>query len=89
MYKNYCDRRAARHTQEPEDTHCCPSKMPIIGPILFSLFIFSPLIFPTGDAGISSELDTDSIAKDSPLPYEDPLSILKDSDNDQQGSLLE
>ena len=49
MYKNYCDRRAARQTPEAEETHCCPSRMPIIGPILFSLFIISPLFMPGSD----------------------------------------
>lgn len=48
-YKNYCNRREVQHTQEAEETHCCPSRIPIIGPILFSLFIFSPFFMPGSD----------------------------------------
>lgn len=88
-YKKYCNRRAAQKGQETEETHCCPSRMPIIGPILFSLFIFSPFILPSSDTDKSSELETDSIAKESLLPYDEPLLILKDSDSDKQVSLPE
>jgi len=50
-YKKYCSRRAAQKGQETEETHCCPTRMPIIGPILFSLFIFTPYFLPSSDPG--------------------------------------
>ncbi len=86
-YKNYCNRRSAQKGPETEETHCCPSRMPIIGPILFSLFIFSPFILPTSDADKNIELDP---ALEEPLlPHEDPLPILKTSDREQHRSLPE
>ena len=68
MYKSYCNRRAGRQTQEPEATHCCPSRMPIIGPILFSLFIFSPFILPSSESANPSNLESHSEIKEPYLP---------------------
>jgi len=56
--------------------------MPIIGPILFSLFIFSPLILPTSDADKSPELVSDSTAKEPLLPYDQPQPIPEISDKE-------
>jgi hypothetical protein len=49
-YKNYCNRRTAKKGQESEESHCCPLRIPIIGPILFSLFVFSPFLIPSSDS---------------------------------------
>ena len=61
--------------------------MPIIGPILLSLFIFSPLIVPTSDANKSSELALDSTSKEPLLSYDQPQPILESSDKEQHNSL--
>jgi hypothetical protein len=55
-YKNYCNRRTAKKGLEAEESHCCPLRMPIIGPILFSLFIFSPFLLPSSDSDNIPEL---------------------------------
>jgi hypothetical protein len=49
-YKNYCNRRTAKKGQESEESHCCPLRIPIIGPILFGLFVFSPFLLPSSDS---------------------------------------
>ena len=48
-------------------------RMPIIGPILFSLFIFSPFILPTSDADKNVELD--STIEELLLPSKKPSPI--------------
>ena len=88
-YKKYCSRRAAQKGQETEETHCCPSRMPIIGPILFSLFIFSPLIFPTSDTDKSPAFVSDSPVEEPLLPNDQPSAILQISDKDRLRSLPE
>ncbi len=55
-YKNYCSRRTAKKVQDVEEDHCCPLRMPIIGPILFSLFLFSPFLLPSSDSDHIPEL---------------------------------
>jgi hypothetical protein len=88
-YKNYYNRRTAKKGQEAEESHCCPSRMPIIGPILFSLFIFSPFILPTSEAEKSPELASDSTVEEPLLPKDASLPILEIPDNDQHSSLPE
>jgi len=85
-YKNYCNRRAAQKGLETEESHCCPSRMPIIGPILFSLFIFSPFILPTSEPDKITELASDSTVKEPLLPTNDSSSIQKIPTNDQRSS---
>jgi hypothetical protein len=86
-YKNYCNRRTAKKKgQDPEESHCCPLRMPIIGPILFSLFIFSPFILPTSDRE-NLELVSDSTVEEPRLTKDDSLPILEIPDNDQHSSL--
>jgi len=65
-YKNYCNRRTDRKGQEPNDIPCCPSRMPIIGPILFSLFIFSPYFLSSSN----SEKSPNAVIDESLPPYE-------------------
>jgi len=60
-YKNYCNRRTAKKGQEAEESHCCPLRMPIIGPILFSLFVFSPFLLPSSDSDNIPELASNLI----------------------------
>jgi hypothetical protein len=87
-YKNYCNRRTAKKKgQDPEESHCCPLRMPIIGPILFSLFIFSPFILPTSDREKNLELVSDSTVEEPRLTKDDSLPILEIPDNDQHSSL--
>jgi len=63
--------------------------MPIIGPILFSLFIFSPLFLPTSDADKNPEISSDSIVEDTSLPSEDSSPILETPNNEQPVSLAQ
>jgi hypothetical protein len=56
VYTNYCNRRTVKKGPEAEEGHCCPLRMPIIGPILFSLFIFSPFLLPSSDSDNIPEL---------------------------------
>jgi len=49
-YKSYCNRRTAKKGQEAEESHCCPLRIPIIGPILFSLFLFGPFLLSSSDS---------------------------------------
>ena len=86
-YKNYCNRRTAKKGQEAEESHCCPLRMPRIGPILFSLFIFSPFILPTSDREKNLELVSDPTVKEPRLTKDDSLPILEIPDNDQHSSL--
>jgi len=67
-YKNYCDRRAAQKGQASEESHCCPLRMPVIGSILFSLFIFSPYFLPSSDSENFSDLESNSAIKETLLP---------------------
>jgi hypothetical protein len=86
-YKNYCNRQSAKKGQEAEESHCCPSRMPIIGPILFSLFIFSPFILPTSDADKNLEIVSDPTVEEPLLTKDSSLPIQEILDNDQQSSL--
>ncbi len=63
-YRDYCNRRGTRKGLKVDDIPCCPTRLPIIGPILFSLFIFSPFILPTSEADKNSEMVTDSMAQE-------------------------
>ena len=83
-YKNYCSRRTARKGQESDDIACCPLRMPIIGPILFSLFIFSPLILPASEADKSPELTPDSAMKEKLLLDDDPLPTMETAESHHQ-----
>jgi len=85
-YKKYCHRRAVHKGPETEEIHCCPSRMPIIGPILFSLFIFSPFILPTSEPDKLTTLASDSTVEEPRLPTNDPPSIQKVPINDQRRS---
>jgi hypothetical protein len=85
-YKKYCNRRAAQKEPETEQSHCCPSRMPIIGPILFSLFIFSPFILPTSEPDKLTELASDSTVEEPLLPTNDPSSIQKTPTKEPRGS---
>ena len=64
--------------------------MPIIGPILFSLFIFSPFILPTSDTDKKPELASDSIVDEANFRHEDlPPIAAETSHSAQDRSLLE
>jgi len=86
-YKNYCNRRTAKKGQEAEESHCCPLRMPIIGPILFSLFIFSPFILASSDGDKNLELVSDSTVEEPLLDKNASLPILEIPDNDHHSSL--
>ena len=86
-YKNYCNRRNSKKGQEAEESHCCPSRMPIIGPILFSLFILSPFILPSSDADKNLEIASDPTVEEPLLANDSSLPIQEILDNDQQSSL--
>jgi hypothetical protein len=60
--------------------------MPIIGPILFSLFIFSPLVFPTEETNKNPELPLDSIIKKPPMTNDQSSSLVEISDKVQHPS---
>lgn len=62
-YKKYCNRRGAQKGPETEESHCCPARMPIIGPILFSLFIFSPYFLPNGESDQSQHPESDELER--------------------------
>ncbi len=81
-YKNYCNRREVRQAQDAEETHCCPSRMPIIGPILFSLFIFSPFILPSSDTDNIQNQTQDSLFKEKLPPEDDSLRKMEGKDKD-------
>ena len=80
-YKNYCNRRTAKKGQKAEESQCCPLRIPIIGPILFSLFIFSPFILPTSDVDESPELVSNSIVEEPFPPNDDAPPMLEIADN--------
>ena len=69
-YKNYCNRRTAKKGLEAEESHCCPLRMPIIGPILFSLFIFSPYFLPSNDSEKSQQSLPNSGGNEKRPPYQ-------------------
>ena len=81
-YKNYCNRRTAKKGQEAEESHCCPLRMPILGPILFSLFIFSPFLLPSSDSDNTSELASNPLIDEESPPGANSLqkSEIKDKD---------
>ncbi len=60
-----------------------------MGPILFSLFIFSPFFLPTSDKEKNLELHSVSPIEEPLLLNESPPPSLKASDTDQQHSLPE
>jgi len=86
-YKNYCNRRNSKKGQEAEESHCCPLRMPIIGPILFSLFILSPFILPNSDGDKNLELVSDPTVEEPLLDKGASPPILEIPGNDQHGSL--
>jgi hypothetical protein len=79
-YKNYCNRRTVKKGQEAEEGHCCPLRMPIIGPILFSLFIFSPFLLPSSDSDNIPELVSNPLINEEITPEANSLqkSAIKD-----------
>jgi hypothetical protein len=86
-YKNYCNRRKAKKGQEPEESHCCPLRMPLIGPILFSLFIFSPLLLQTSEADKNPDLNSVATNEKSPLTKSQSPPNFEISDQFQDGLL--
>jgi len=86
-YKNYCNRRTAKKGLEAEESHCCPLRMPIIGPILFSLFIFGPFILPTSDTDKNPESISDSTVEEPLLAKDDSLKIMEIPVNYQHSAL--
>lgn len=58
-YKNYRTRRIARKGPKPDDIACCPTRIPIIGPILFSLLIFSPYFLPSSERDQSQDPESE------------------------------
>jgi hypothetical protein len=82
-YKNYCNRRTAKKGQEAEESHCCPLRMPIIGPILFSLFIFSPFLLPNSDSDNIPELASNPLDEGF-LPGANSLQKSENKDKDRR-----
>ena len=83
-YKNYCNRWTAKKGQEAEASHCCPLRMPIIGPILFSLFIFSPFLLPGSDSDNIPELASNPL-NDEEFPLEaNSMQKSKSKDKDRR-----
>jgi hypothetical protein len=74
-YKNYCNKRAAQKGQQAEEGQCCPLRMPIIGPILFSLFIFSPYFLPSSDSEERAEFFPNPVVDESPSADQQLLEI--------------
>ena len=56
--------------------------MPILGPILFSLFIFSPFLLPSSDSDNASELASNPLIDEESPPGANSLqkSEIKDKD---------
>ena len=83
-YKNYCNRRTAKKGQEAEEGHCCPLRMPIIGPILFSLFIFSPFLLPSSDSDNIPELASNPLIDEELPPEANSLQKSASKDKDRR-----
>jgi len=74
-HKNHFSRRTTQKGQETEEGQCCPLRMPIIGPILFSLFIFSPYFLYSSDSEERSELLPNPVVDESPSADQQLLEI--------------
>ncbi len=89
LYKNYCDRRIAQKKQELNDIPCCPTRIPIIGPLLFSLLIFSPFILSSSGVDSDSEVTSNESIEERLLSNDQSFPILEISAKARPTSLQE
>ena len=89
LYKKYQDRRAVRKGQEPDDIPCCPTRIPIIGPLLFSLLIFSPFILSNSDVDPDQKIASSTSIDEQVLNRDQSSPILEISDKTPLTSFYE